>query len=71
MKLHVITDQNRKVIATASADKLPDGTEIVIRPIVEGHQLYEAIEVPDEFEQLEPNELHTRVEQVCAQITRR
>jgi hypothetical protein len=61
MKLHIITDQNGEVIATTRAGMQPNGIEVVIKPIVDGHRLYENVEVPDELAYMEVSEFHKRL----------
>ena len=63
MRLHVITNHKGEVIATARAGRALNGIEVNIKPVVEGHRLYEAVEVPDELGRLTAQALHERLRQ--------
>jgi hypothetical protein len=59
MKLSVLVRLDGKVIGTARHIDGPTDVHAALSPAV-GHAVHE-IEVPDEYEKLQPSELHERI----------
>jgi hypothetical protein len=74
MKLHIITNQLGYVIATMNAEPVRlDKSDkhmirVQIKPMDDAHKLHEAVDVPDDFGGLKPDQLHLELRKHLAKM---